>query len=208
MSWFLVVLLALTAAGHATAQASNSPLPGDNDVVLRPGDQLRVTVWRKPEYSGEFQVTSNGTLRHPLYQTVVVGGVPLPMARERLRTLLSRYEANPEFVIEPLLRVTVAGAVQQPNLYSFTPEVTMAQAVAQAGGGSDRGGARSVQLTRDGRRIDVDLTRADTRGALMTVRSGDQITVPRRRNIFREYIMPTTTWLAALGTFIRVYRRN
>jgi len=176
--------------------------------MLQPGDQLRLTVWRKPEYSGDFLVAANGTLRHPLFQEVRVAGIPIPMVKDRLEGALKQYEENPSFVIEPLLRVAVTGEVRSPNLYAFTPEVTITQAIALAGGITERGRLNHVQLLRGGQRTRVDLTRPESRGALTTVHSGDQIAVPRGRNILTEIILPTSSLVAAVGTIVQLYRNR
>ena len=146
------------------------------------------------------------TLRHPLFKEVRVAGVPLATAQQRLREFLSRYEANPEFVIEPLMRVAVGGEVRTPNLYSFAPEVTVAQAIALAGGPTDRGRVDEVRVVRGATRMDVDLGRPDARGALMTIRSGDQIVVKRRRNVLSEFVLPVASVVAAVGTIVQIYR--
>jgi protein involved in polysaccharide export with SLBB domain len=209
LRWTLAAALAATAGADASAQ--NQPPPRaapDTGAVLRPGDQLRITVWRKPEYSGDFLVGGNGALRHPLFQNVSITGVPLASVRTRLEGVLKQYEENPAFVLEPLLRVAVTGEVRTPNLYAFTPEVTVAQAIALAGGVTERGRLSQVQLLRGGGRTRVDLTRPESRGALMTVRSGDQITVTRSRNILTEIILPTSSLVAAVGTIIQLYRNR
>jgi len=69
---FLVPLSSVS--GQRTTRALSDP-------VLRPGDVLRITVWRHPEMSGEFVVAPDSTLVHPLYQVVKVAGAPLPVAK-------------------------------------------------------------------------------------------------------------------------------
>jgi protein involved in polysaccharide export with SLBB domain len=207
LRWFVLAAALAMAARQVEAQSSSrSGVASDSGAVLQPGDQLRLTVWRKPEYSGDFIVAGDGTLRHPLFQEVRVAGVSLATVRERVGGVLKRYEESPTFVLEPLLRVAVTGEVRTPNLYAFTPEVTVAQAIALAGGINERGRLNNVQLTRGGRRTGVDLTRVDGRGALTTVRSGDQIAVTRQRNVLTEFILPLASLVAAVGTIIQLYR--
>ncbi len=170
--------------------------------VIRPGDAVRITVWRNPELSGEFQVSEDGSIQHPLYQSVRVDGATRAELTRRLADALSRYEASPQFVAVPLLKVAVGGEVRQPNLYRLPMETTIAEAVSMAGGVTERGKLRSVRLIRQSEQRSINLL--DPGEAAVTVRSGDQIFIERRRDILREYVGPLASVLAAIGTFIRL----
>lgn len=173
-------------------------------LVLRAGDVIRITVWRSPELSGEFAISRNGTIAHPLYRTVNVAGLNLDAAEDRIRQLLSGLESTPRFVIQPLLRVSVGGEVREPSLYTLPPETSIAEAVALAGGATERGRMDAVRLFRRGQESLIDLT--DPQGGLAQtpIRSGDQIFVQRRISIFREYIVPAASVTAAVATLIRL----
>ena len=58
----LLAILAMSIGGVASAQTSSS------SQNLNPGDQVRIVVWRKAEFSGDFAVAANGTIAHPLYR--------------------------------------------------------------------------------------------------------------------------------------------
>jgi protein involved in polysaccharide export with SLBB domain len=191
-------------AGSLPAQQ----LQDTTSIVLRPGDALRITVWREPELSGQFTISQDGTIRHPLYQDIVAAGVDLPTLRAHLRTLLAQYQAEPRFVIEPLLRVSVGGEVRQPSLYTLPPETSIAEAVALAGGATDRGRLDRVHLLRGGQEITVDLLSPHAGMAQTHIRSGDQIYVDRSVSVFREYIAPAGSITAALVTFIALIIRH
>jgi len=198
----------LAAQSRAPAVASVGETA--DSVTLAPGDVVRITVWRKPELSGEFVVSTDGTVAHPLYREVQVARIPLSTAERRLRTFLEKYEANPQFVIEPLLRVAVTGEVRQPNLFNLRPETSVSQAVALAGGPTERGRRDRLLLVRQNGRVVIDLRRADASGAGMPIRSGDQILVERSSAIFRDYVTPTLSVLGATAAIISVilYNRN
>lgn len=196
--WPLLVLLASAAPLEAQSES-----PG---AVLRAGDAVRITVWRKPEMSGEFVVGGDGALVHPLYRQVRVSGIPLAIAEGSIRDFLTRYESAPQFAFEPLFRVFVGGEVRQPNLYLLRPETTVAQSIALAGGAVERGNLNRLRLVREGRSIMVDLAAPGEAGGQMPVRSGDQITVPRRSDILREYVMPIASVTAAIATVVNLFR--
>jgi polysaccharide export outer membrane protein len=175
-------------------------------VTLAPGDSIRVVVWRKPEMSGDFIIGADGTITHPLYQAVRVGGIPFTSARTNIRTFLARFEQDPQFVAEPLLRVAVSGEVGLPRVYALRPETTIGEAVAQAGGPREDANRDKVRVLRrdaSGRQREffVSLLEPDASSS-MRVHSGDQIVVDRRRSFFREIFLPG---LSVLGSAASIY---
>lgn len=201
------VLRPMVSAGFAAVLAAFVLAPAlwsqEGTAELRPGDAVRIAVWRMPELSGEFEIAGDGTIAHPLYRTVRVTGAGQAELERRVRERLLQFETNPQFVVEPLLRVSVGGEVRQPNLYSLRPEVTVAQAVARAGGLSERGRLDRVHLVRDGVRSTLDLVDPASGGGQLTVRSGDQIYVERRRDVFRELVAPVASVIAAVASVYR-----
>lgn len=206
-SLLAVLAVLLSAAAPARAQ---TPAP-ENGAVLAPGDAIRITVWRKEELSGEFALGPDGTILHPLYRGINAAGVPMAVIEERLMEYLRRLDANPQFVVEPLFRVAVVGNVRTPALYSLPPGTTAAQAVAMAGGPTDRGRLERVTLLREGTRQTLDLTRAGPGAGGTLMRSGDQLLVPQRVNVFRDYIAPASglmaTAVALLGLILQQANR-
>jgi polysaccharide biosynthesis/export protein len=203
MGWATSASL-LVPSTPALAQTTPS---GPPPVILSPGDLVRIVVWEKPELSGEFVVTPEGTLAHPLYQDVPVAGVSLAVAKMRLRDFLARtYTKDPLLTVEPLFRVTVGGEVRQPNVLTVPRGTTVAQAVALGGGVAERGRASGVRLIRGGRTYQVDLTRPHPDAAPIQVLSGDQIIVPRGRNFFRDVLAPLASLTAAVASVIAVTR--
>jgi polysaccharide biosynthesis/export protein VpsN len=198
---------AFRSAGLATlltvamALGAQQPAPG----LLRSGDVLRIVVWRNPELSGDMTVGEDGTLQHPMYRNVRVAGLARGEVLELVRATLQRFEVNPEFVLEPLYRVSVIGEVRTPNLYSVQPGVTVAQAVAMAGGRTDRSRPRAV-LTRDSRRTEVDLDRPQEGSAALVVQSGDQIMVPRMRTSLTTAVSVASGVLAAVTSILLIGR--
>jgi polysaccharide export outer membrane protein len=201
----ILLSLALLAPHTALAQTTTVAAPA---AMIRPGDVVRVTVWRKPELSGEFEVGADGSIQHPLYRAVQVAGVPLELAESRLHTFLEQFEANPNFVLEPRFRVSVGGEVRQPNIYNLSPEETVAQAIARAGGFTERSMARRVRLFRGEEEFVIDLTRPEAGLSQLPIRSGDQIVVDRRRSVFREYVAPMASIAGAVAAIVNVYLRN
>ena len=176
--------------------------------VLQPGDALRITVWRQAELSGEFLIADDGTIGHPLLREVQVAGLPVASAEQRVREYLERLGTTPQFVVEPLLRVMVGGEVRSPTLYRLPPATSVAEAVALAGGVTERGRLDRVRVFRDGREFLVDLTRPEGGAAQSPIRTGDQIFVEARQSWIRDYVVPAASVgslvLTAINIMIRV----
>jgi protein involved in polysaccharide export with SLBB domain len=196
----LFALLATLAYRDARAQVGGEVQPPG----LNPGDQIRIQVWRRPELSGDFPVAANGTVVHPLYREVQVTGIPLSAVEDRLRTFLSKYETNPQFVIQPLVKVVVSGEVRSPGLYSVPPELTIAQALILAGGAGPAGQLDKIRVLREGQQLTIDLTKPNSEAVRIQIRSGDQIIVPRGRSVFRDVVGPAMSSAAALGSLINI----
>jgi polysaccharide export outer membrane protein len=175
--------------------------------TLAPGDVIRITVWRQPELSGDFRITADGSIAHPLYQSVDVRNVPLTEVAGRLRTFLTRLTTDPQVVVEPMLSVSVGGEVHTPGRLTVALGTTLSQAIAQAGGGGDQANLRKVRLVRGNQEQQIDLTDLRVNKGALPVESGDQIFISRRSNAFRDLIGPLASILGAGAAIISVIRR-
>lgn len=210
LSRLVAVALVATAFVHRAdaqrpATGPTAPAPQRGALVLRPGDAVRISVWRDSELSGEFQIAPDGTLLHPMYRAVRVAGIPMADVEARLRTFLEGLQTTPQFVVEPLLRVTVGGEVVTPNLYFLRPDVTASQVVALAGGPTERGRRDRVRLFADNRLRLVKVDGSDPAGDL-PIRSGDQFIVEKRGSVFRDVIAPFIGIAGAAAAIINVSR--
>jgi polysaccharide biosynthesis/export protein len=197
----VVSLVVSTAVRAQTAPAAAE------QVTLAPGDSIRVVVWRKPEMSGDFIVGPDGTITHPLYQAVRVGGIPFSTAQINLRNFLARFEQDPQFVAEPLIRVAVSGEVGRPAVYAMRPETSIPDAVAQAGGPRETGNKNRVRVLRKDasghqNQFYVSLVDPAAGASTMRIHSGDQILVERKGSFFKDIFMPA---LSVIGSAASIY---
>jgi polysaccharide export outer membrane protein len=183
----------------------SAQIASDEPEVLRPGDRVRVGVWRQPEFTGEFVVTEEGVVAHPLYRQVTVAWRPVSELHEAFRTFLLDYEADPRVVIEPFFNVAVVGQVLSPNMQQLRPGTTIPEAIATAGGFGPEADRSDVTLRRGAQDYSIDLQDADSPNVVLTVRSGDQIIVGRDTAFFREYVLPAVTFVGSLASLYRVF---
>ncbi len=203
----LPFLLLVIAATPAETQAQTPTSDVQQATMLSPGDSVRIVVWRKPEMSGDFIIAPDNTISHPLYRAVRVGGVPFTSAEANVRTFLARFEQDPQFVIEPLVRVAVSGEVGRPQVFAVRPETTIGEAVAQAGGPNQFGKRDHVRVLRKDaaggqRELIVSLLEPTGSAGMLRVHSGDQIVVDRKKSFFREVFLPA---LGVLGSAASIY---
>lgn len=146
---------------------------------LRPGDVVRLRIWREPDMSGEFTVDEAGVVVFPrVGEYSVLEDTPESLS-ERLQADYRRYLVNPSIEVTVLRRVRIMGAVNRPGLFPVDPTITVADALAMAGGATPLGDPDKLQVLRNGSRIDVDVSQ-DTRIADSPIQSGDQLWVPER----------------------------
>ncbi len=211
---FLALLLASVLV--SVPAGAQEPRARAEQSVLTPGDSVRIVVWRKPEFSGDFVVAADGTITHPLFRGVQVAGLPFATAEANLRAFLSRFEENPQFVLEPLIRVAVLGEVTRPLVFAGRPETTIGEALARAGGTTQNGARNRVRVLRlqpngQQQELVVDLADPNSSEGTFPVRSGDQIVVDRRKSFFRDILVPALTIfgsIASVGLLIDRVGRN
>jgi protein involved in polysaccharide export with SLBB domain len=206
-----LLLITLVSAPALVAQ-SPGPTGGSDEAVLSPGDSVRITVWRKPEFSGDFVVAPDGSVTHPLFRSVRVGGVPLRTAESNIRAFLVRFEQDPQFVMEPLLRVAISGEVGRPSVYAVPPGTSYAEAIARAGGTTQFGKRNHVLVFRGGGSraapLVLDLNQPERGVAASPVRSGDQILIERKRSFFREILLPAVSFAGSIASIAILIDRN
>lgn len=203
----LLVSAALLLLAPAAARAQSTA----DQVVLRPGDLLRVTIWREADLSGDFQVNESGAVTLPLLGVRPVANVPMQQVREGLMREYLQQLRNPSITITPFRRINILGEVQRPGLYPVDPTVTLLGALAIAGGANPEGDLERITLTRAGTSITQRLSLSESLDRL-DVRSGDQILVQKRswgsRNSATVVASLVSLFTALTTTIILVATRN
>jgi protein involved in polysaccharide export with SLBB domain len=166
------------------AQSAGQPVvyAADN---LRPGDILRLRIWREPDLSGDFPVDTRGMTVLPKLGKFDAASVPPDSLEPRLVGAYSEYLNNPSIEVIPLRRISVLGAVQKPGVYPVDPTMTVADVVALAGGAAPDGRRDRVELRRGEERVVANLKQG-SRVADWPIRSGDQLYVPQRSWLSRN----------------------
>ena len=108
---------------------------------LAPGDQLVMSVFKIEGYEASVEVLSDGTINLPRLGTVLVWGLTLEEARQKItkgyRQILRRPIVYLDLARQRPIRVTVTGEVERPGIYTL--QVNASKADIDAGLGSGGG---------------------------------------------------------------------
>lgn len=119
---------------------SKEPDPRTREFVVGVSDDIRIHVWDNPELSTETTVRPDGTVTMPLVGDFPAAGNSPSELREIIRTRLSDYVQVDKSSIAVEVanvnsyRFTVSGEVSEPGIHEAQRYVTVAEAIAMAGG--------------------------------------------------------------------------
>lgn len=173
---------------------NNSPT-----TALRPGDVLRLKIWREPDLSGDYTVDESGQATLPRLGPTAVTGIPSNALRDQLVEKYREYLNNPSIEITALRRVSVYGSVQKPGIYPLEPSVKLGDAANVAGGPTPDAQRNKVELVRGTSRTYYDL-KDHPEQANIALASGDQVYVPQRSWMNRNATWFVTTLVTVAGT--------
>jgi len=125
------------SGGNAAASANDAAASG-SDAPVGPRDQIEVKVFQDPNLNTKATVTDDGRITMPLINKVAVSGLTPTEIEQRIKTLLEKFINNPDVsvtVIEAGNRpISVIGAVMHPGRIGITGNISLIQAITQAGG--------------------------------------------------------------------------
>ena len=203
-----VAVIALVGVLCAFTQpaAADTPVPADSMHVLRPGDVVRLRIWREPDLSGDFPVDERGVVTFPKIGQYTVTGGAADSLEATLVTAYQKYLRNPSIEVTLLRRINILGEVRNPGLHAVDPTMTIADAIALAGGMTPTGNANKVELIRDGSKLTAKLS-TRTRIADSPVQSGDQLFVRERSWVSRNTGIVATGLSASVSLVIALFIR-
>lgn len=193
-------LMLLPAPGPA------QPAPTVPDTPILAGDIIRLQVWREPEWNGDFIVDQFGVVALPLVGDVNVAGMTQRSLKELLRDAFTREIQEPLLQVLVLKRIRVVGEVRSPGVFTLDPTVSVADALALAGGRGALGRADQVLLRRAGETLSTNVL-VDTRLAELAIQTGDELRIPERSWLSRNSGTVLGTTVGLLGFFTAVLLR-
>lgn len=143
---------------------TKEPNPRRSEFVIGISDDLMITVWKNQQLTTAATVRPDGTITMPLVGDVTAAGKTPSQLRQEIQGRLAEYIKleGSEITIAVTgvnsYRFTVSGEVGQPGIYTAKVYVTVAEAIALAGG-----------FTRFADRDDIVLMRRDEKGQIRKI---------------------------------------
>ena len=163
---------------------ANMPIP--DSYVLGAGDQVVVDIYGASQQTLVHTISPEGTITIQGYGPVHLSGLTVAGAQSKLRsTLGSRYKSsNMQVKVgnTRTIQVNIMGEVRAPGTYHLSSFANIFYALYRAGGPSNLGTLRNIQVYRNGRLVTVvDLYEYILNGRLagnITLQDNDVIQVP------------------------------
>ena len=151
----------------------NQNMPTPPNYILGPGDQLDVNIYGIQQFGYSATISKNGTVNIPNVGEIFLSGLAFEAAKNKLQKQLGRiYTTLPSNGSKlsvsvsnyRTILVTIIGA-QQPGNYRLSAMSSVYNALHVAGGPSDIGSYRKIELIRNNKVIrTIDLYRFLTKG--------------------------------------------
>ena len=207
----IIKIIAGSLAVALVAACSSSPPPpamGGTQASpeLLPGDAVRVHVWREGDLSGTFAVDDRGIVTLPLLGEREVTGLDPSELRDVLLADYKEYLQNPSIEVTILRRINILGEVRSPGLYPVDATISLADALALAGGVTPIADPNKIQLVRDNEVIAEGVNQAAVIGAA-DIRSGDQIVVGQKSWLARNSAVVLGSLIAATAIIAAAFIR-
>ena len=168
----------------------NEPNP-DSGYMLDVGDILQIQLVGQNDYIEDFPINSDGSINLPDIGEIVVAGLSLNDTSELIKAKVkSAFIATEAFITLSEIRdvnILVTGNAQNPGIYTLTGNSNILHAIFAAGGISEFGSIREINLLRDNiiiESLDIyDLLIEGQYNLNKRLRSGDVIFIEARKNI-------------------------
>ncbi len=216
-AWVRVVVVGTVATALLRVtpiRAQNVPPPPVQDTLprrsvgaLRPGDLLKIAVFRDKELSGDYPIDARGYVQIPGLGVIKAAGLEPTEVTDRLRlALVERGFARPEISVIPMIRVSVLGEIRAPNVYSVDPGTSLLQLLTVAGGPSERAKLKETRVIRDGRafRVDMESGLKGSAAGRIVLYSNDVVVVGRKKGLTGENLGVTLTVASLLLTILNI----
>ncbi len=168
----------------------NEPNP-DSGYMLDVGDLLDIQLVGSKEYNEDLLINADGSISMPDIGKVVIAGLSLNDASQLIKSKVkSTFIGTEAFVSLAEIRdvnILVTGNAEYPGIYTLTGNSNILHAISAAGGISEHGSLREINLIRDNtivESLDVyDLLILGKYNLKKRLRSGDVVFVEPKKSV-------------------------
>ena len=146
--------------------------------ILGPGDKIAIKVFGEEDLTIETLLGNSGKINYPFLGEISVAGLTIKQVEQIIESGL-----KPDYLVSPNVYAQVVeyrpfyihGEVKQPGGYSYHPGMTINQAVALAGGLTERADEEKISLFKEG-----DKSNKQKATLNYKMNAGDTITIAQR----------------------------
>lgn len=157
---------------------TNTILANEINYLLDTGDTIQIKVYGEEALSLETKIGRSGKLNYPFLGEIKISGLTEKALQQKIYKGLKG-----DYLIEPTVYVTVIqyrpffihGEVRLPGSYSYQPGMTVNQAVAIAGGFTERASKEKIFIFKEKNKSKQINATLDS-----IVQAGDTVTVEQR----------------------------
>ncbi len=173
-------------AGEPTSFMPSESAPVPDDYIVRPGDQVQISLYGKESATVDASIDRSGRLSIPKLAPVHVAG----MTFKELKALVSEKVSNEMIGVKAFvslgqlrsIRVLVVGEAYKPGSYTLSSLSTVTHALFASGGVSDIASLRNIEIKRGGKvvnRFDLYdlLIKGDSSNDII-LKPGDVVFIP------------------------------
>ncbi len=168
----------------------NEPNP-DSRYTLDIGDVIKIQLVGQYEYDEDFKINGNGSINLKDIGEIVIAGLSLNDASQLIKSKVNLSMIGTEAFVNLAeirdINILVSGNAQNPGIYTLTGNSNILHAISAAGGVSEFGSLRKINLVRDNTIIEsLDLYDLLIKGQYdikKRLRSGDIVFVEAKKNI-------------------------
>ncbi len=182
----LVAMLVACGSSLPNYDYSKEPDPRNRELVLGVGDVVGINVWEQKELNTEATIRPDGTITMPLVGDLKAAGETPSALKEKIKTQLANFvklTAGNEVTIAvrawKSYRFTIEGEVSKAGVFSSDQYVTVAEAIAMAGG-----------ISRFARRDEIRLLRRDAKGTTRQIPLDYDSLASGTRSDMNIYVLP------------------
>lgn len=144
----LIGMIFLTLSAAAVAQESGSK----KEYLVKPGDQLLISVWKEEDLHQEVLVRPDGGFSFPLAGDLSAAGKSVELISKEVSARLQRY--IPDLVVTVAItaingnKIYIIGQVNNPGSFVMNPQVDVMQALSMAGGTTAFASLNDIKILR------------------------------------------------------------